>query len=254
MVTAGTDGTARLWEPYGEPELAVLGRHQGPVTSVAFETAGTRLASAGADAIVRVQSANGQVIRTLSLGRPVVTVGWARGGVLFAATDDGEARIWSDGGRRLLRTFAHGGPIRAATLSPDGKLAVTAGEDRMVRLRNAETGAPGRVFPHAAPVNAVAIDPTGKLLATASGRRVRAWRAADRRLIEEFVGRTITVPGFPFGPGGRLLVTASGEKHSRLWTSKSDVRQRPPSFTVTARWYPAWLSALTVAGWQPRAH
>ena len=243
VVTAGTDRTARLWEPYGEPELAVLGRHQGPVTSVAFETAGTRLASASADATVRVQSANGQVIRTLSLGRPVVTVGWARGGVLFAATDDGEGRIWSDGGGRLLRTFAHGSPIRAAALSPDGKLAATAGEDRKVRLWNAETGAPGRVVAHAAPVTAVAIDPTGKLLASASGRRVRAWRVANGRLIKEFVGHTDTVTGVAFGPGGRLLATSSEDKDARLW----DVEKRRASTPAIFHGHSALVSGVAVS-------
>jgi WD40 repeat protein/class 3 adenylate cyclase len=89
IVTAGEDGTARIWDATtGEPLLA-FADHEGAVYSAAWSPSGER----------------------------VVTTG-----------TDGTARIWdADSGEELLVFSGHVGDVWHADWSPDGEYVVTAG-------------------------------------------------------------------------------------------------------------------------------
>ena len=54
MATGHHDGTVRIWDPTSGEQLAVLRGHDAPVSSVAFSTDGSRLASVGYEGVVRV--------------------------------------------------------------------------------------------------------------------------------------------------------------------------------------------------------
>ena len=56
LATAGSDGTARVWDPRtGEQQLVLRGGHLGGlIASVAFSPGGRRLATAAADGVVRI--------------------------------------------------------------------------------------------------------------------------------------------------------------------------------------------------------
>ncbi|HYO54562.1 pentapeptide repeat-containing protein, partial [Archangium sp.] len=67
LVSAGGDGTVRLWEAESGRELRSLSGHDGTVWSVSFSPDGRRLASAGADGAVRLWEAeSGRELRSLS--------------------------------------------------------------------------------------------------------------------------------------------------------------------------------------------
>jgi hypothetical protein len=102
VVTAGADGTARVWDaatgaPVGQP----LG-HDGPVLFAEFS---------------------------------------ADGGKVVTAADDGTARLWAaTTGAALTPPLRHGKALACARLSPDGKRVVTAGGGTVARLWDAAPG------------------------------------------------------------------------------------------------------------------
>jgi len=49
VITAGEDGTARIWETQSGTQIVLLTGHTGPVKSVAYSRDGTRAVTAGAD-------------------------------------------------------------------------------------------------------------------------------------------------------------------------------------------------------------
>jgi glucose/arabinose dehydrogenase len=87
VLTAGDDGTARLWNATtGEPFLEPL-QHQGTVRSAVFNLDGGRIVT---------------------------------------ASDDGTARIWdATTSTSLSPPLEHHGPVRSAAFSPDGSMVVT---------------------------------------------------------------------------------------------------------------------------------
>jgi WD40 repeat protein len=70
-------------------------------------------------------------------------------------------------------------------LSPDGTLAVTAGQDKTAQLWDTKTGKPHRPpLKHDGPILAVAFTRDGKMLATASeDNTARLWNVADGKPI-----------------------------------------------------------------------
>lgn len=100
IVTAGTDGTARVWDFSGVEtrHVASLRGHSGSVRSANFSPDGQRIVT---------------------------------------ASFDGTARVWELSGvepRAIASLQGHQGYVYSASFSPDGKRIVTAGADGSVRL------------------------------------------------------------------------------------------------------------------------
>jgi WD40 repeat protein len=217
ILTAGRDHTARLWDPYAEPQLHQVTRHERAVRAVAVNGLGTKIASGGADGVLRVTTTGGEVLETLSLGRPIVSVAWARRERLIAAMGNGEVRIWARGGKQLLATVNHDDPIRAATISPDGAFVATAGQDGHVRVWRVAGAAHLRTLDHPDSVAALAFDPAGRVLATASGPVAFLWRVSDGRQLGRLEGHGDDITAVAFGGRGRLLATSSDDRDARTW-------------------------------------
>jgi WD40 repeat protein len=94
LATAGSDGTARVWNLNGQ-QVAELKGHQGSVLSVSFSPDGKQLATAGSD---------------------------------------GTARVWNLTGQQVAELKGHQGSVLSVSFSPDGKQLATAGIDGIVRL------------------------------------------------------------------------------------------------------------------------
>jgi WD40 repeat protein len=108
-VTAGKDGTLRVWDAQsGEAEL-IVGRHEAPVTDVRFSPDGRRLVSSAEDRTTRV---------------------W---------TFTPEPAAW-----RVLT--GHQGRVRSLDFAPDGKRLVTGGQDGTARIWDATTGKEVAIF------------------------------------------------------------------------------------------------------------
>lgn len=62
-VSAGDDGTLRLWRADGIGEPLIIRAHEGPACAVSFSADSTRLVSAGADGTVRLWQATARASR-----------------------------------------------------------------------------------------------------------------------------------------------------------------------------------------------
>jgi WD40 repeat protein len=263
ILSASADGTARLWDPYGEPAPKTLKKYGEDVTAVAVDPTRSRIAVGRDTGGVEVLSPGGQVISTpISVVRPMVSVGWADETTLMAATDVGRVRIWADFRQRPMRELQHLPRIRSAAISQNGRLVATAGLEGIVRLWRLPGGT-DRPLEHDVDVRSVAFDPSGRLLAAASGMQVYLWRTSDGDLLDKLdpgnEGGVVT--GVAFGDGGRLLATSDRNGIARIWSVRSGkgkllntlVRHGTAiaglSFSPDGRWL-ATAAARKVGVWQ----
>jgi WD40 repeat protein len=95
VVTASSDGTARIWDAATGATLGVLEGHEGDVLAAEFSPD----------------------------GRYVVT-----------ASADRTARLWDAASGAELAILPHSREVKAARFSPDGQRVVTASDDARARL------------------------------------------------------------------------------------------------------------------------
>lgn len=220
---AGVGSACHLWE-VNTGRLARSFRGGMRMLCVAWHPDGQRLAVASEDRVVRVwQVASGQLELTIPTeSRVTFGLSYTRDGQrLVAGGDEGGIHVWNvETGCHLLTLPAHRTRgLRAAALSPDGRIVLTGGGDGRATLWHA--GPPQspktiRVGPDA--VWRVAFGDKGRCLVAGGGDgAIRMWDATSGRWLREFRGHQSTVQCLVASSDGRWILSGDGDGTVRLW-------------------------------------
>ena len=182
VVSAGDDGTARIWRVGTGAPVQVLRGHADYVNEAAFSPD----------------------------GRTVVT-----------ASSDQSARIWNlRTGRTVLTLHGHRDFMTGASFSPDGRQVVTSGLDQTARVWEVSSGRPVVVLRgHSGPVLKAVFSPKGDQVLTASlDHTARLWKIPDPPVTLRHPAR---VNSAAYSPDGKSIVTAGHDGTARVWDASS---------------------------------
>ncbi len=225
LVTAGADGTARLWDVASHQPLTPLEGHADRLFDAQFSPDDRILATAGKDGTARLwDTASHQQIATLTTGGPGHALSEATfspdGRILVTTGHDGTARLWDTVSHYQITTLTgHTGPVYGAQFSPDDRVLATAGDDGTARLWDVASHTQITTLTgHIGRINNAAFSPDGHTLATVGDdTTITLWDVASHHRITTLTGHTGPVNAAAFSPDGHLLVTGSDDGTARLW-------------------------------------
>jgi WD40 repeat protein len=220
IVTAGWDGTIRVW-----PSGRVVADRLGPVYQIALDSTGTRVATAGWDFAVRLfELPSGRPLGAQARDEPPVPSGMSfspDSESLAIAYRTGDVHVYdpATGNQRgVLR--GHTDAALLAVFSPDSRKLATSGFDHSVRIWSLPDGKPlATLEGHTDVVRTAVFSPDGGTLASASrDTTARLWNLADPGAPPQILhGHKDAVRCVTYSPDGTLIATAGKDRTARLW-------------------------------------
>jgi WD40 repeat protein/beta-lactamase regulating signal transducer with metallopeptidase domain len=227
------DSWVRMWDTSTAKVKFTLRLHQGNVNAILFLPAGDKLVTGSNDRTMRVWDANtGDALATINAhenridglaltpdGKSIVSGGWDQLVKIWdAATYDEQQTLRAKMYRPEINY-----PVLSVACSSDGKTLAVAGEERAIKLIDADTGATRMVLEgHEDVVSRVAFSPDGQTLASAGfDGNVILWDVQTGKRKHTLKGHENWVFFATFSPDGHTLATSGYDKTVRLWDVKT---------------------------------
>jgi eukaryotic-like serine/threonine-protein kinase len=217
LLSTSLDGTARLWESLSGHEISVFDGVRG--RGLAWAPDDRHFAISGADGVLKVwEYHSGQRVLTLrghtdditsavfsTDGHRIVTAGWDRTIKLWSAWPE-SADLWAGETRQLI-----GHRWRATTVAilPDGKRAISGGEDGTIRIHDIASGRELRHWVGSDfKVFRLAVSPDGaKVVVAGENSDVRLYEIESGRALGRFNRQDGAIFALAVTPDGRHALT-----------------------------------------------
>ena len=196
-------------------------KESAETTAIAFSCYGERIATGGAEGIVRVWDAQ----RCKVLSRIIAHKGRVNGigfvdTEVFSAGEDGAVCLWEIGQKQPIQRWTnHSGPIMGVAVSSYGSRAVTGGKDKKLCFWNLAERRLIRTLPQDDQVLCVALSDDGKR-ALSGGRDgvVRVWDCDSGKALGHFDEHKSSVVAVAISPDGQMAASSfATDTHLPVW-------------------------------------
>jgi WD40 repeat protein/serine/threonine protein kinase len=244
LVSAGADGTIRLWDARSGKLLHKLAAHGGRVEGLAFRPDGERLAAPGSLKNLQVWDTTEwkEVVSCPPAAGGLRSVAFSPDGHLLASAGyDFLVTIWdAASGQKIRELHDHNWAIHGVAFGPDGRLLASASADGTVRVWEVATGKEvvQRPLRHEGMATSVAFHPNGQRLASGSvDKTVKIWDTTTWKPIRIFRDPTGGVQSVTFSPDGKRIAWGSMDGTVKIWDEASDEIQ-------TLRGHTGWVKSV----------
>jgi WD40 repeat protein len=169
-----------VWEVLSGKRVALLQGNQRAGFCICFSLDGKKLAEGGREKVQLWECGTWRNAGALDTPPHSASAVFfpTREPILVVAWRDGTVTSWDLKANRKVASFSTQEGIRAAAVSPDGKVVATSGDDKTIKLWGLATGEELLAIPaQKYTVHSLAFSPDGKKLVTAAGwgTTVRLW-------------------------------------------------------------------------------
>lgn len=227
LISAGSDGTIRIWDLSSGQAVAVLKGHDGAVNCLALHDNGRVLASGGADRIPRLWDHRQATLHEVLPAQmaPITGLAWLHKKTTLLVACGERAR--SDrGGEMKAFHFGPQAQPRLERLEPYGFWTLAAsttepviawgGGARNVTVWNITQQQP-RTLRQSHGSLAIALAPDRPMLASAVERTVNLWDLEGVRSVITLTGHRGLVGALAFSPDGRTLASGGRDRAVKFW-------------------------------------
>jgi WD40 repeat protein len=234
--------SVRVWDVAGRKEHWTLKAGTSCILSVAFDSAGRRLAAAGWDKQVRIWDLDTgrELQRFSSQTEPFGSVAFSPDGRLLAAGQGdldllgsnrapGSLVLWDlETGKQRAVLAGHTGPVNAVAFSADSSQLASASWDQTVKLWDVATARETHTLrSHTGYVTFVAYSRDGRLIASSStDGSVKVWNPATGAQVRTLRGHRGPVTWLAFVAPGQRLASAGQDGTVRIWDPPLETQSR----------------------------
>jgi WD40 repeat protein len=218
-VTSGADKTVKVWDLAMGKTVRVFGPLPAPVTTASFSRDFTQIAAASGKQVKTWNAADGKDIATLDGPADVKALNYnADKTRLATAGADGMVRVWDLAVNKELVFFpgATPGPMETVLFTPNGVNVIAGGADKTATVH---TIGIARMLVVGSPVRALTIAAGGASVVTgADDKSVKTWNTGTGALEKAFGGGESIARSVATTKNNLVLGVAGQDKQLRLYT------------------------------------
>jgi WD40 repeat protein len=226
LLTAGADGTARLWNLADGKVVSTLVGSAGAISSLVVTADGKRAIVGRADKNVDIfdlpQQPTPQLKPTTTLTQPAPVTALAAdksADRIAIGGSDNTIRLWSlKTGTEVERLAGHAGPVLTLALTADGATLFSGSADKTARRWTPSNV--DAVTAHVGNVNTVQFSGDGRQIFTAGAEKtIKSWTTIGLQPLQSYTGATAAVTSLAVSPDGKLLAAVGEEPVVRIWAT-----------------------------------